>query len=42
MEYINMSIIYWFYNCSIILEIKVDLIGYKLSKAVQNNELMVW
>ena len=43
MKYINMSIVYWFYNFFIILETKVALISYGLSKvtskATENNGL---
>ena len=44
MRYIDMNIDYWFYNFFIILEIKVDLISYSLSKATseaaENNGLI--
>ena len=33
MKYIVMSIVYWFYNFFVILEIKVALISYSLSMA---------
>ena len=46
MKYIDMSIVYWFYNFFlIILEIKVALISYSLSKATskaaESNGLIV-
>ena len=41
-----MSIVDWFYNFFVILEIKVGLISYSLSKATskaaENNGVMVW
>ena len=45
MKYINMSIVYWLYNfIKIILEIKIALISYILSKATseaaKNNRLI--
>ena len=46
MKYINMSIVYWFYQIFIILEMKVALISYNLSKATskaaENHGLMAW
>ena len=40
MNYINMSIIYLFYEVFIILEIIVALISCSLSKAAENNGLI--
>ena len=42
MKCINMSIVYLIYKAFVILEIKVALIGYSLSKAAENMGWLQW